>query len=206
MEPQIVPGSVKLASVSTGAISTISDISGSGNELVANDEPTLIESDPNFKSSSVISFDGVDDGFTIPNLGSISLPYTVVLVANNLDPTNNGILWNTDTVDQLRFLENGITGAWRLQVGAAIIDSGIIGSSDPDILVAKVTAAETVFRVNGVEVGSIISGIASPAPGAVEIGGFNLDGWEGRLGFHMIADIVDDTRILQTERYLREKF
>jgi hypothetical protein len=205
MEPQWVPNSVKLDAVSTGVINTINDVSGSGNKWVANDEPRLIGSDPNFKFKQVVDFDGVDDGFTIPNLGSISPPYTVILVANSLDAGGNGILWETQGGDELKIFESGISFEWRFTVGAAGFDSGVLCDENPAIIVAKVTATETVFRVNGAEVGTIA---AVPDAGTVEIGGFASDPWEGRLAFHMIANIAnaDDTRILQTERYLRENF
>jgi hypothetical protein len=66
--------------------------------------------------------------------------------------------------------------------------------------------ADVSFRVNGIDAGQITN--VTDIGGAIEIGGWNTDIWEGRLAFHMIADIADadDTRILQTERYLRETF
>jgi len=208
MEPNYSPNSVKLESIATNVINTISDISGNDNEMAAVEEPLLVQNDPGFNDAQSVDFDyGVApfNGFTIPNLGQISPPYTVILMANNLNPGLNGSVWTTDQADRLRFTEVPGTGEWRLRVGASFVDSTVVGSANGDILVAKVTETETIFRVNGVEAGTIA---AIPADGEVDVGGVSVDPWNGRLAFHMIADIADadNTRILQMERYLRETY
>lgn len=209
-EPASVPNSVKLQSVTTGVINTINDISGNDNPLVAVDEPLYVESDPNFNSKPVVDFDDPPgSGFNVPNLGAISAPYTMIMVANNLDPGGNGFLWNTDVFPRLEITETP-AGHWRMiHEGTGDIDSMFTGGDRPDILVIKAQpvagGTNLTFRVNGTDWGTLF---ATDVAGEVELGGHNLDPWDGRLAFHMIANIADadNTRIVQTERYLRAVF
>jgi hypothetical protein len=213
MEPAYVPNSVKLESVVTGVIDSISDISGADHPLEAVGDPLLVESDPNFKDKLVVDFDNPPGpyGFNVAVSDSLSVPFTVIMVANNLDPGSNGSLWNTSIPPRLT-VTNGPGGQWRLVTALGNIDSSVIGSSSSDIIAVKVApaavglGADVSFRVNGIDAGQITN--VTDIGGAIEIGGWNTDIWEWRLAFHMIADIADadDTRILQTERYLRETF
>jgi hypothetical protein len=214
MEPAYIQNSVNLESVSTGVIDSINDISGGTHPMEGVGDPLIIEADPNFVGKTVVDFDNPPgpNGFDIPAYTEslLSPPFTLIMVASNENPGSNGFLWNT-TVPPRIGITNAPGGQWRLYTDAAgNLDSSVVGSDSGDIIVVKAvpTAIDAYleFRVNGIAAGTI-TGVTDLA-GGVELGGWNTDVWEGRLAFHMIANIADadDTRILQTERYLRETF
>lgn len=209
VEPAVSLGSIKLIDVDTNTIRRVSDLSGANNFWLVDDEnnaPVLIDPDNDFNGRPSVALE-VDPGagFNVPNLGSLAPPYTIILVANNSFSSFNGVLAEVDGATTLRFSEDGATGEWQLRVGGAPITSSIVGDTSPAILTATVTSTTTRFRVNGVDAGSLA---AAPNAGPFIIGGLASDSWFGRISFAMIADLVDsnDTRILQTERYLRERY
>ena len=69
----------------------------------------------------------------------------------------------------------------------------------------EATQSAVALRINGVDEGAIVAPpIAST--GNVDIGGHASTPWVGRFAAHLVVDAVDsvNTRLLQTERYLRE--
>lgn len=216
MEPDLNINTVKLASVSTNVINTVSDISGSGNYLQAQSgDPYLVESDPNFLGRPVIDFDfaGTQAGFSVPNLGSITRPYTVIVVANSLNGFNiNGHVWITSNNPRIRFFVgfDGATHVWEMRIGGFPTGTQSDVSAEtpaPAILVAKVEVDKTSFRCNGKDFGTVPAA-TGPVPGVVILGGYDTDPFNGRIAFHALSRIADpdNTRIRQTERYLSEKF
>lgn len=212
MEPNAAAGSVKVESA-TGVISSVSDLSGSNHPLLAVEDPVYVESDADFLGKPVVDFDQTGAPFNgLELLGSVytlSPPFTMILVANNLNPGSNGVLWNTDVFPRLNVTE-GPGGVWRMNIEAiGNVDSTVVGSNTPDILVIEATpiavGATFSFRVNGADVGSLD---ATDVGVGIEMGGYNMAAFDGRVAFHMVASISEarDTRVLQTERYLRQTF
>lgn len=207
-EPSVAPGSVLLSNVTTGAIRRIGDISGSGNILLGSNDPVQVAADADFNGRTSVDLDRtLPQGFTVPNLASLAPPYSIVMVANNLLPTANGNLLDVDPGGATPLqLQEGGGARWQLDVGGTVRTSDVAGSASPAILTVKVSATETIFRVNGVQVGSAIASV--PSAGVLEIGGISTSGWTGRFSFLSVANIADpdNTRILQTERYARERY
>jgi hypothetical protein len=212
-EPQAVKNSVNLTSVTTGVISSINDISGSGHPLRAVEEPLYIDSDSDFVDSAVVDFDQTGAPFNGLELLAddylLSPPFTLIIVANNLNSGSNGALWNTNVFPRLEIVD-GPAGVWRMTVETfGDIDSATVGDNTPDILVVKARplnlGARFTFRVNGVDEGYVD---ATDIAGGIEIGGYNIDPFDGKMAFHMVADIADadDIRIRQTERYLHQTY
>jgi hypothetical protein len=212
-EPQAVKNSVNLTNVTTGVISSINDISGSGHPLRAVEEPLYIDSDADFLGSAVVDLDQAGAPFNgleiLTDEYAISPPFTLIMVANNLNSGANGVLWNTKVFPKVEILD-GPAGVWRMTVEATgDVDSATVGDNTPDILVIKArplnVGARLTFRVNGVDEGYVD---AVDIFGGIEIGGFAIDPFDGHVAFHMIAGIADadDTRIRQTERYLHQTY
>lgn len=214
-EPSIAQNSVRLSTVTSegGVISSVSDISGSNHPLQAVEEPLYVESDANFLGRSVVDFDQTGAPFNGLEILSddylLSPPYTLIMVANNLNSGSNGVLWNTSVFPRLEILD-GPAGVWRMTVEATgDVDSATVGDSTPDILVVKArplnVGARFTFRVNGVDEGYVD---ATDIAGGIQIGGFDIDPFDAHMAFHMIADIADadDIRIEQTERYLHRTY
>jgi hypothetical protein len=208
IEPSLVPGSVKLADVATGAISTVSDLSGSANALTAQSATTLVAEDSAFSGRPVFDIDRLSlQGFSVPSLLTLAPPWTMVLVANNLDGVASGTLVHVDDGGAAEFrLQTGAGAGWQARVGVGAPFTLLDGSSAfAAVISVKATASELQFRVAGVAIGTIPLPVGT---GALKIGGYDTAPWGGRLAFFMLANIADadNTRIAQTERYCHERY
>lgn len=205
IEPAAVPGSVNIVDVSTGVIRLIKDLSGSSNVISAEATPNLVEGNLSFNSRPVVNLVGGDSegfsGFTVR-----SPPWTIVMVAINLDPGGDPVTLLEIDGGGASIFRLGTDGAnlWEANVGGTTVKG--TASDSTSILTAKANGTNVVYRVNGVDEGTIA---ANPESGVLKIGGFDAAfPFTGRFAFLMISDIADadNTRVLQMERYCRERF
>lgn len=208
-EPSLVPGSVSLQDVALQTIRQVSDLSGQNNfsqQTVTASQPTLA-SGGTFNGSAVVEFDGsVPQLLLTPNLITLTPPYIIIAVANSTLNDGGDVFIITTAGDDLVIGGDG-AGAWELRVGAAsLLATDLPPLSAPAILVARVTATLTEFRLNGVSQGSI-AGV--PAANGTLTLGFGIDALTGSIAAVMIAlgaTDPNDARILQSERWFRSRY
>lgn len=207
-EPSELINSLIQQDVVLETVRQIYDLSGSNNfaiQATPAAQPTVVVADTGFNDRQSLNFDGVDDVMLTPNLTTLSPPYTIIVVARALADPGDALFVNT-AGDDLALGTNG-AGAWKLRVGATTLPAGTLPPlADAAILTARVTATASEFRLNGVVEGTI-AGVPA-ANGTVALGN-GFDFFTGRIAAVMIAigdTEPNDARILQTERYFRERY
>lgn len=208
ISPSLIPGSIVLQSVSLATIQRASDLSGSGNQAVQTtlaQQPTLVASDAGFNDRASIQGSGAQQ-LLVPSITTLTPPYTIIAVARATVDIGGDVVFVDTGGDDLILGGNG-AGVWELVVGGTslfAVDTPPISSAA--VLTVQVTDTESVFRLNGATQGTI-AGVPD-ANGTVTL--LNaLDFLIGRLADVMIATgetEPNDTRILQTERYYRERY
>lgn len=212
-EPALVPGSVTLQTVSAGTIRKIADLSGDGNnaeQTTLVDQPTLIGSDSDFNGRAAINFDGAAVQFfdvpsTAPTAGFIGVPFTVIVVANLASAGVDRALVFMSGATLFRFGSN-VAGVWEVDNGAGPSITGpAVSAASSDIATFRQTAAGGTLRVNSVVVGS---NALLPSAETLTISDPGVPSWDGRVSLIVIArnGDLDNTKILQTERYARFRY